>query len=132
MAGSLSNTFLDSEGSLEIIQGESKDLELHVTTLSGETEEDFDLTGAVIYLTVKCSVKSVENSLQLVSTNTTQIAIDSDPRTGLAEIHFVPSNTQNLAPGTYVFDIVVVSGVNRHYILGPSDFKVVRGVTQLP
>lgn len=132
MAGSLTNTFLDSEGSLEITQGESKDLELHVTTLVDEVEEDYDLTGATIYLTVKCTTKSVENTLQLVSTNPAQILIDSDPRTGKATIHFSPGDTNNLSPGAYVFDIVVVSGGERYYILGPSGFTVSRGVTRLP
>lgn len=132
MAGSLTNTFLDSEGSLEITQGESKDLELHVTTLVDEVEEDYDLTSATVYLTVKCTTKSVENALQLVSTNPAQILIDSDPRTGKATIHFSPGDTNNLSPGTYVFDIVVVSGGERYYILGPSDFTVSRGVTRLP
>jgi hypothetical protein len=132
MAGSLTSTFLDSEGSLEITRGESKELELHVTTLVDETEENYDLTGAVIYLTVKCRAKDVENAVQLVSTDSSQIAIDADPRTGKATIHFSPGDTNNLATGTYVFDIVVVSGAERYYILGPSDFTVSHGVTRLP
>jgi methionine-rich copper-binding protein CopC len=132
MSGSLTSTFLDSAGSLELIQGQSKEYELHVTQTDGDTESDFDLTAATIYLTVKCHLRELNNALQLVSTNVAEIEIDADPLTGKAKIYFSSSATKGLSPGVYVFDIVVVSGTDQHVVVGPSELRILRGVTVLP
>jgi hypothetical protein len=122
-------SMLDSETALEVIHGETKELELTVVDSSGEK---FDLTGASIYLTVKCKVSDTNNVLQLTSTPAAGIVFATDPRDGTATITFTVANTSQ-TPGTYIYDIwLVESGGERHVLIGPEKFKVVRGVTRLP
>lgn len=124
-------SFLDVDGTLRLVRGESKDLELHVVSVSDGVESDFDLSGAVIYFTVKCHVADDTNTLQKTSALVSEIEIDAIPTTGKATIYLKSSDTTSLAQGSYVFDIVVVSGDDRHVVVGPVPLIVSRGVTQL-
>lgn len=121
--------FLDTESAVEVIQGESKNLELHVTYQEDGT--DFDLTSATIYFTVKCGLPEIEPTLQKVSTDSAQIEVDAIPTTGKATIHILSADTKAMNPGIYVFDVVVVSGADQYVVVGPSTFTVSRGVTRL-
>ena len=122
------SSMLDSETALEVIHGETKELELTVVDSAGAK---FDLTGALLYLTVKCKVSDTNNVLQLTSTPVAGIVIATDPRDGTATITFSAAQTAK-TPGTYVYDIwLQESGGERHPIIGPEKFKIVRGVTRL-
>lgn len=129
---SLTTSFIDSENSLEFLQGQSKTLELTITQDVDGTEEKFDLTGATIYFTVKCDVRDRDNQLQKTSLVVAEIEVAADPREGTAKIYFVPEDTKGLEPGQYVYDIVVVSGTDQHVVVGPDTLIVKRRVTVLP
>ena len=122
-------SILGPENEVEIYRGSSKTYELEV--VDGE-EHAVDLTGARIVLTVKCDVMDPAPLIQKDSqVGATQIDI-THPKEGLAEIKFVPSDTQTMDVGEYVFDVwVVLSSGTRGPVILPSPFKVVAGVTVL-
>lgn len=122
-------SILGPENEVEIYRGSSKTYELEV--VDGE-EHAVDLTGARVVLTVKCDVMDPAPLIQKDSqVGATQIDI-THPKEGLAEIKFVPSDTQTMDAGEYVFDVwVVLSSGTRGPVILPSPFKVVAGVTVL-
>lgn len=127
MSGTTS--ILGPENEVEIYRGASKTYELEV--VDGE-EHAVDLTGARIVLTVKCDAMDPAPLIQKDSqVGAAQVDI-THPKEGLAEIKFVPSDTQTLDVGEYVFDVwvVLLSGTRGPVIL-PSPFRVVAGVTVL-
>lgn len=127
MSGTTS--ILGPENEVEIYRGSSKTYELEV--VDGE-DHAVDLTGARIVLTVKCDAMDASPLIQKDSqVGATQIDI-SHPKEGIAEIKFVPSDTQTLDVGEYVFDVwVVLSSGTRGPVILPSPFKVLAGVTVL-
>lgn len=127
MSGTTS--ILGPENEIEIYRGASKTYELHVTDAE---EADVDLTGARVILTVKCDLSDPAPLIQKDSdVGAAQIDINH-PLEGKAEIKFVPSDTQTLDAGEYVFDVwVVLASGTRSPVVSPSPFKVVAGVTVL-
>jgi hypothetical protein len=127
MAGTTS--ILGPENEIEIYRGASKTFELHVTDAE---EEDVDLTGARVIMSVKCDLSDPSPIFQKDSNaGASQIDITT-PKEGKAEIKLVPSDTQTMDVGTYVFDIwVVLASGTRSPVVAPSPFKVVAGVTVL-
>ena len=127
MAGTTS--ILGPENEIEIYRGSSKTFELHVTDAE---EEDVDLTGARVIMTVKCGLS---DSAPLIQKDSDKGAAEVDvnhPKEGKAEIKFNPSDTQNLDVGVYIFDawVVLASGTRSPVVL-PSPFKILAGVTVL-
>lgn len=122
-------SILGPENQIEIYRGSSKTYEL--TVVDGESHA-VDLTGARIVLTVKCSEMDPAPLIQKDSqAGAAQVDI-THPVEGIAEIKFIPSDTQTLDTGTYVFDVwvVLVSGT-RGPVVPPPPFKVIAGVTVL-
>lgn len=127
MSGTTS--ILGPENQIEIYRGSSKTYELEV--LDGESHA-VDLTGARIVLTVKCEATDPAPLIQKDSqVGASQIDI-TYPKEGKAEIKFVPSDTQTMDVGEYVFDVwVVLASGTRGPVILPSPFNVVAGVTVL-
>jgi hypothetical protein len=122
-------SILGPENQIEILRGASKIYELEV--LDGEGNA-VDLTGARVILTVKCKLEDVDSIIQKDSdVGATQIDI-THPLEGKAEIKFVPSDTNTMNTGEYIFDVWVVltSGVS-NAVINPSPFIVKAGVTVL-
>ena len=127
MSGTTS--ILGPENEIEIYRGSSKTYELEV--VDGE-DHAVDLTGARVVFSVKCDLVDPAPLIQKDSqVGAAQIDI-THPKEGIAEIKLVPSDTQTMNPGEYIFDVWVVlaSGTKGPVIL-PSPFKVVAGVTVL-
>ena len=125
----MGTSILGPENEITIIQGTSKTFRLHVTDAE---ETDVDLTGAVIYLTIKCDLDDPAPTIQKISTDVAQIDID-EPREGQALIFFVPADTQNLDSGEYIYDVLVIDATGgRHVVIGPDPFFVTRGATRVP
>lgn len=127
MSGTTS--ILGPENEIEIYRGSSKTYELHVTDSS---EADVNLTGARIVLSVKCALSDPAPLVQKDSqVGAAEIDINH-PIEGKAEIKFVPSDTQTMDVGEYIFDVwVVLASGTRGPVVLPSPFKVVAGVTVL-
>jgi hypothetical protein len=124
----MSNEILLPENAIQVVRGSSQTLALSVVAASGKP---FDLTTAVIYMTVKNTLDATMNVFQKTSANILQIEI-TDPRGGLANVYLVPADTQRLDIRPYVFDVWVVVSANRYIVIPPSTFEVQAGVTFLP
>jgi len=122
-------SILGPENQIEIYRGSSKTYELEV--LDGDSVA-VDLTGARVVLTVKCSEMDPAPLIQKDSlVGAAQVDI-SHPKEGKAEIKFVPSDTQTMDVGEYIFDVwVVLASGTRGPVVLPSPFKIVAGVTVL-
>jgi len=127
MSGTTS--ILGPENQIEIYRGASKIYELEV--VDGE-EHVVDLTGARVVFSVKCSLSDAAPLIQKDSdVGATEIDI-SHPKEGKAEIKLLPSDTQNLDAGEYIFDVwVVLASGTRGPVILPSPFQVIAGVTIL-
>jgi len=125
----MSSSILGSENQVEIYRGASKIFELEVLDMNNNP---VNLTGARVIMTVKCAVSAVASLIQKDSdVGTSQVDIVA-PREGKAEIKFVPSDTQTLDAGSYIFDVwVVLSSGSRNPVILPSVFLVKAGVTVL-
>lgn len=117
------------ENAVVIIRGSSKTLKLSV---KDENDAFVNLTGATIYFTVKVSERDAQPLFQKSSSNPAQIEITT-PREGVALIYLQPSDTQNLDPHEYVFDVwAILSNGKRYPVVKPSVFKVDPGVSFIP
>lgn len=127
MSGTTS--ILGPENQIEIYRGASKIYELEV--VDGE-DHAVDLTGARLVFTVKCSLSDPSPLIQKDSAvGATEIDI-SHPKEGMAEIKLLPTDTQNMDVGEYIFDVwVVLSSGTRSPVILPSPFMVLAGVTVL-
>jgi len=128
------NSILHESDALTVIRGESKTLRLEVTEEDRTgAEVPTDITGAVIYLTVK--VLAVDNKalIHKSSTEVTEIEI-TNPLSGVAFIYLLPEDTFYLDPGDYVFDVWVryTSTEKRFPVVRNSTFRVVSGVSRIP
>lgn len=133
MAGTSStSSIVGSENEIEIVRGTSKNFEL---TVCDDAGDPVDLTGARVIATVKCDLYDDKISIQKDSANGAaeiEILAQSGDTLGQALIKFTPSDTQNLDPGEYIFDVwVILSSGARHIVVGPALFVVKRGVTVL-
>jgi len=117
------------ENLIEIYRGASKTYELEV--VDGE-EHAVDLTGARIVFSVKCDLSDPTPLIQKdTNGGPTQIDI-THPLEGIAEIKLLPSDTQTMDAGEYIFDVwVVLASGTRGPVILPSPFKVIAGVTVL-
>lgn len=126
------SSIVASENEVEIVRGTSKNFELLV---SDENGDPVDLTGARVISTVRCELGDDKVSIQKdssVGATQAEILTQSGDTLGKALIKFSPSDTQNLDPGEYVFDVwVILSSGARHIVVGPSPFIIKRGVTVL-
>jgi hypothetical protein len=117
------------ENLIEIYRGASKTYELEV--VDGE-DHAVDLTGARVVFSVKCDLSDPSPLVQKDSqVGPTQIDITL-PKEGIAEIKLLPSDTQTMDVGEYLFDVwVVLASGTRGPVILPSPFKVMAGVTVL-
>lgn len=125
----MGSSILGSENQIEIYRGASKIFALEVLDMD---DNPVNLTDARVIMTVKCAVDAAAPLIQKDSdAGIGQVEI-TVPREGKAEIKFVPSDTQTLNAGSYVFDVwVVLSSGSRNPVILPSAFIVKAGVTVL-
>lgn len=122
-------SILYPENAIVIIRGSSKTLKLVVSDENGGL---VNLTGATIYFSVKVGARDPQPLFQKSSNTPTQAEI-TVPREGVALIYLQPSDTQNLDPHEYVFDVwVILSNGKRYPVVKPSVFAVQPGVSFIP
>lgn len=122
--------FLASENAIDVIRGISRTLVLTVKDSHGEV---VDLTSARVVFTVKCKLSDVDPTILKDSDKGITEVEFTDPTKGEAKIYLQPSDTQNMKPGKYVFDVwVILAAATRHLVVGPGAFNVQAGVTVIP
>ena len=135
ISGSSSN-ITKSSSSIEVYQGESKDLELEIVQdeeqPSGSTiEVPVDLTGAKVCMTVKKNIGDPTPRFFKSSDNILEVEILTPATDGKATIYIVPEDTLNLDPGKYFFDVwVVLSSGKKVPVIEVSEFNVKEPVTK--
>lgn len=122
------NPLLLESDALVVFRGESKTLRLEVT----QSSVAVDLTGAVVYFTVKQGVSDRDPLFQKTSTEPTQIEI-TNPRAGVANILLTPVDTANLDAGDYIYDVWIhyTATGKRFPVVYPSTFRVELPVTRI-
>lgn len=133
---SSSSNITKSSSSIELYQGESKDLELEIVKEVDDVdgnpqEEPVDLTSAKVCFTVRKTVDDPVVQIAKDSTNVLDIEILTPTTSGMVMIYLAASDTQNMEPGNYVFDIwVVLSSGKKLPVIEVSDFIVKEPVTK--
>jgi len=131
-----SSNISKSSSSIELYQGESKDLEIEIV----KEEEDVDgnpievplpLTGSKVCFTVRKLVTDPAIKIAKDSLNVLDIEIKSPATDGIVIIYIVSEDTRLLDPGRYVFDIwVVLSSGKKVPVVEVSEFIVKEPVTK--
>ena len=133
---STSSNITKSSSSIEIYQGESKDLDLEIVQEVQQPDETFieqavDLTGAKICFTVRKRLGEIDTLIAKDSTNAIDIEIVAPPEDGMAIIHLLSEDTSLLDPGSYIFDVwVTLSSGKKLIVIEPSEFIVKEPVTK--
>lgn len=122
----MSTSFLLTQP-LYLLAGESRVLRV---TVEDETGARINLTGATIEFQVKAALGGADPALisKFVSSGIT-ILPQSGETVGQADIELLSEDTAALS-GTYYYDVVVVIGGARSYIIVPSKFFVSKVVNQ--
>lgn len=137
---SASSTMTKSANTLEVYKGQSENLEISIVS-DGEDpncrckpcEVPQDLTGAVIYFTVRSAIGDPEALISKSSTNALEIQIGAPPTDGIATIYLNPEDTSLLKAMTYYFDVwVKLPGNKRYPVIEPSEFIVKEALTVIP
>ncbi|KYK22701.1 hypothetical protein AYK24_00305 [Thermoplasmatales archaeon SG8-52-4] len=103
---------------LSIYKGNDKTFEIEVTD---QDDEIINLSGGQLFVNV---TDWQENSkITKSSTDPTQIEI-TDPEAGLAQIHFVPTDTSSLASDIYVVYINYINYEGKTYTISQGEFQI--------
>lgn len=122
--------FLASENAIDVVRGTSRTLVLTVKDSHGDV---VDLTSSRVVFSVKCKTSDTTPIIQKDSDVGSAQAEITDAVNGEAKIYIQPSDTQNLNPTKYIFDVwVILSSGSRHLVVGPGAFNVKAGVTVIP
>jgi len=130
------SSLLLPDNAIEVIRGETKTLRLTVQQKDPTGEKQWipvDLTGAVVYMTVKKEAEHREYLFQKKSTVPAEAQITNE-RGGVAEIYLTAEDTANLDTTDYVFDVWVhyTATGKRYPVVKPSVLRLVPGVTRIP
>lgn len=130
------STISPTPNAIEVYKGASKDVALAITRtvddVNGKAEDiPFDLTGCTLTFSLRTNAASPELILSKVSTDPTQIAIDADLLKGLATIFIDFTDTKDMEPGSYQFDVWVDEPSGKRYpVVEPAEFKIKPAITR--
>lgn len=133
-----SSNITKSSNSIDLYQGESKDIELkivqEVPNVNGvPVEQPVDLTGSTLHFSVRSKASSPELLIGKDSTNSLDIEILLPTTDGLAVIHLTTADAKSMPAGIYVFDVWVVFSSGKSVpVIEISEFTVKEPVTKLP
>jgi hypothetical protein len=111
---------------LSLVRGDSQDYTLTIKNSSGVP---YCLKNWKIYFTLKTNYDLPDSQASLQKTVTT-FADTTSGTSGVAVITLDPTDTVNLDPGEYDFDIQAVTSENKNYTLMRGKFQVEYDVTR--
>lgn len=114
---------------LEVVRGSRKTFDITVTPDDASENTYFDLTDAVLVLTVKQSLRG-DTILTRTSTDGPLLAIGDNPREGKFAITFASEDTRSLKPGDYVYDCWMRVGGQDTVLIPPSTLRINPSVTE--
>ena len=111
---------------LSLVRGDSQDYTLTIKNSSGVP---YCLKNWKIYFTLKTNYDLPDSQASLQKTVTT-FADTTSGTSGVAVISLDPTDTVNLEPGEYDFDIQAVTSENKNYTLMRGKYQVEYDVTR--
>ena len=111
---------------LSLVRGDSQDYTLTIKNSSGVP---YCLKNWKIYFTLKTNYDLPDSQASLQKTVTT-FADTTSGTSGVAVITLDPTDTVNLNPGEYDFDIQAVTSENKNYTLMRGKYQVEYDVTR--
>lgn len=109
------------------IRGDSRTIQIQVYQSDGQTP--FNLTGCEVFFTVNAnSNNTADNDTSAVIAAKTLSF--STPTNGLATIQLTNAMTQDIAPGTYYYDVQLKDASGNIYSLAQNTFTVIADVTR--
>ena len=111
---------------LSLVRGDSQDYTLTIKNSSGVP---YCLKNWKIYFTLKTNYDLPDSQASLQKTVTT-FADTTSGTSGIAVISLDPTDTVNLEPGEYDFDIQAVTSENKNYTLMRGKYQVEYDVTR--
>lgn len=96
-------------------------------TLTDSAGAAIDLTGYTFYMTVKKAKSNSDENAIFKKTVTTI----PNPTLGIVTIPIVRTDTLNVTPGIYPYDIKYESGTNAVRTVLYGNFKIIQGVTDV-
>jgi len=114
---------------ITLLRGESKTLQL---TVLDQDRNPVDLTGTTLTMMVKKRACDTVALIEKSSSDPTEIEIQTPATAGIANIKIAASDTANLAPARYVYDIwIQMSTLECLPVIRPGAFEVNWSVTVL-
>lgn len=113
---------------LSSIRGDTKTYTLTFKNSSGAV---YNIKNWVVKMTLKQNA-SLPDSEAVVSKTVTTFSDTTSGTTGVAEITLLPSDTVNVEPGEYDFDIAVTTADNKHYTVMRGKYNLEYDVTRTP
>jgi hypothetical protein len=126
-------TTCTTAGAISIFSGRDYTAKFTLTTSTGGVSSPFDLTGALLWLTVKTTPDDLDENAIVSKANLAAGGADAeilitDAAGGEVEVYFVPADTAGV-DGNYWYDLVVEVGGKRMQAVAPSQFNIKETVT---
>lgn len=113
---------------MEIVRGDSKNFNITLKKFINGTESAINLTGTSVKFSIKKFFESSTVNLVLSSTNPNEIDI-TDAVNGKIQIKFLPANTKDLLPQTYIFDVEVTTVDADKFTTNIGEFTIKADIT---
>lgn len=120
--------FVREEGGAMSVEGNKISMYLRddrtlALTVNDEDRAPVDLTGCKLWFTVKQRTSDTDANALIMKKNTaagggdTQIKVLTPPEDGKAEVYLVPTDTDLINPGVYVYDVQVTLANGKTYTI---------------
>jgi hypothetical protein len=103
---------------LTLTRGDSHTFGLTLTNKSDGSVRD--ITGWTFYLTIKSNITDLDSAAVLQKVVTSHI----DPTNGKTTIGIVPTDTFNIEPGDYFYDIQALTNLNNVYTIAKGTMSI--------
>lgn len=111
----------------DYIRGDSRQINIQVYQSDGVTP--FNLTGCEVFFTVNANSNNTADSdaTAVIAKKTSTFA---NPSSGLATIQLANTDTQDVAPGSYYYDVQLKDASGNITSLAQAQFTVIADVTR--
>lgn len=111
----------------DFIRGDSRQINITCTQSDGVTP--FDLTGCTVYFTVNASADNTadDDTSAVIALKTSSF---SDAASGVATLTITNAISQDIAPGTYYYDVQLKDSTGNVTSLAQNKFTVIADVTR--
>lgn len=109
------------------VRGDSRTINIQFYESDGATP--FDLTSCEVFLTLNSSQNPAVDSSDTSAALKKSTSSFSDPTTGLASLTLTNTDTQNLAPGIYYYDVQLKDNSGNISSLASNTWEIIDDIT---